>query len=130
MAGVQKLAARMIDYGERLSGMADAAEGKRLHRKGTLRRWLVLPASGAALYAVMRSEVFARGAKDLVDEAKSRAADLNEDLASRVRDTVAAPGSGDGAQQKAASSQPARAQRTPARRSPARKPASARRTTR
>src|SRR5574339_441266 len=97
MAAVQKFSKRVIDYAERAAVMADAAEGKRRDSRIRLPRWLVLPASGAALYAVARSDFFTRGAKDLVGEAKSRASDLNEELASRVRDTVAANASGDGA---------------------------------
>ena len=50
MAGIQRLSSHVIDYAERLSNMADAAEGKH-QRGGTMGRWLVLPASGAAVYA-------------------------------------------------------------------------------
>jgi hypothetical protein len=86
MNGVQKLSSRVIDYAERMSAMADAAEGKRQPRH--LTRWLVLPASGAALYALVRSESFSRGAKEVVGEAKTRASELPEDLVGRVRDAT------------------------------------------
>jgi hypothetical protein len=87
MASIHKLSSQVIDYAERMSAMADAAKGKRQAR-GTLRRWLLLPASGAALYAVVRSESFSRGAKGVVDEAKTKASELPEDLVARVRDTT------------------------------------------
>ncbi len=130
MAAVQKFSKRMIDYAERVAVMADAAEGKRRDNRIRLPRWLVLPASGAALYAVARSDLFTRGAKDLVDEARSRASDLNEELASRVRETVDGSASGDGAAE-TPSRQTASARRTSsARQRPARKASSTRRSTR
>jgi hypothetical protein len=87
MARIQKLSSQLIDYAERMSAVADAAEGKRTSR-GKLTRWLFLPASGAALYAVVRSDSFSRGAKGVVDEAKTKASELPEDLVARVRDTA------------------------------------------
>lgn len=92
MAAVQKLSAQMIDYAERLSGMADAAQGKH-PRRGAMRRWIALPASGAALYALVRSDFFSRQAKDVIDEAKSRASELPDDLVTRIRETSTANGS-------------------------------------
>jgi hypothetical protein len=76
----------MIDYAERMSAMADAAQGKKKQRN--VMRWLALPASGAALYALVRSESFSRGAKGVVDEAKTRASELPEDLVGRVREAT------------------------------------------
>lgn len=87
MAGIHKISSHVIDYAERASAMADAAQGKR-RPGGKLSRWLLLPASGAALYAVVRSESFSRGAKEVVDEAKAKASELPEDLVARVRETT------------------------------------------
>lgn len=95
MAAIQKLSAQMIDYAERLSGMADAAQGKH-PRRGAMRRWIALPASGAALYALVRSDFFSRQAKDVIDEAKSRASELPDDLMTRIRETVEEPSTGNG----------------------------------
>jgi hypothetical protein len=95
MAAIQKLSAQMIDYAERLSGMADAAEGKHV-RRGSMRRWIALPASGAALYAVVRSDFFSRQAKEVIDEARSRASELPDDLVTRIRETVEEPSAGNG----------------------------------
>jgi hypothetical protein len=91
MAQVQKLATRMSEYAERVSRVADAAEGKRPREKGRLRRWVVLPAAGATIYAVVRSDFFTRQAKDIVGEAKTRASELPDDLVARVRETADTP---------------------------------------
>jgi hypothetical protein len=87
MASVHKLSSRVIDYAERASAIADAAQGRQ-RPHGRLTRWLLLPASGAALYALVRSEGFSRQAKNVVDEAKNKASDLPEDLVTRVRDVA------------------------------------------
>jgi hypothetical protein len=92
MSGIHKFSSRVIDYAERLSDVADAAEGK--HRNGSrARRWLLLPASGAALYALVKSDAFSRQAKGVVDEAKSKASELPEDLVARVRQTTSSSSS-------------------------------------
>lgn len=88
MSGIHRLSSRVIDYAERLADMADAAEGKHRHRGGGTTRWLLLPASGAALYALMRSDAFSRPAKEVVDEAKTRASELPDELVARVRQTA------------------------------------------
>jgi hypothetical protein len=120
MAGIQKLSSHVIDYAERLSDMADAAEGRH-RRSGTMSRWLVLPASGAALYALVRSDFFSRRAKDVVDEAKTRASELPEDLVARVRQTTSGTSSSNGARRRSSAS----SSRTNA----ARKPKTSRKTT-
>jgi hypothetical protein len=84
MSRVHKLSSQMIDYGERLSKMADAAEGKK-RQPSKMGRWMLLPAVGAGVYALVRSDFFSRQAKEVVDEAKSRAADLPDDLITRVQ---------------------------------------------
>jgi hypothetical protein len=85
MAAIQDFSSRLIDYAERLSEMADAAEGKHRLRPTRTTRWLLLPASGAAVYALLRSDSFSRQAKEVVDEAKARASDLPDELLTRVR---------------------------------------------
>ena len=85
MAGIQSLSEYVIDYAERASDMADAAQGRNRRVGSTLTRWVVLPASGAALFALARSNFVSRQAKDVVDGAKSRASELPDDLISRVR---------------------------------------------
>jgi hypothetical protein len=85
MAGIQRFSSQVIDYAERLSGMADAAEGKHQQTNSKMTRWVLLPASGAALYALVRSDFFSRRAKDVMGEAKTRASELPDDLMARVK---------------------------------------------
>jgi hypothetical protein len=87
MASIHKFSDQMIDYAERLSGMADAAQGKGTRRRGSGTRLLMLPAAGAGLFALIRSDFFSRQAKGVVEEAKTRASDLPDDLLSHVRET-------------------------------------------
>lgn len=89
MADIHRFSERVIDYAERLSNVADAAQGKRgARRRNGVSGWLLLPAAGAGLYAMVRSEFFSRQAKEVVDEAKTRASELPADLMKSVRQTT------------------------------------------
>ena len=88
MADVQKFSERLIDVAERTSAVADAAQGKKVRRGGMQARWLLLPAAGAGLYALMTSRSFTRQAKSVMNQAKERASDLPEDLVDRVQQTT------------------------------------------
>jgi hypothetical protein len=88
MSDVNKLSERVIEYAERASAVADAAQGKKRIRNGRLGRWLLLPAAGAGLYAMVRSKAFTRQAKSAVNEAKTRATELPDELMSRVGQTT------------------------------------------
>jgi hypothetical protein len=96
MALVQDFSAAVIDYAERLSNMADAAERKPRRRDElkSAARWVLLPAVGAGVYVLARSEYLSRRAKGVVDEAKTRAAEIPEDLMTRVHETTASARSG------------------------------------
>ncbi|HEX7309771.1 MAG TPA: hypothetical protein VF232_01215 [Gaiellaceae bacterium] len=87
MASIHKFSDQVIDYAERLSDVADAAQGKGIRRGSTGTRWLILPAAGAGLFALVKSDFFTRQAKGVVEEAKTRASDLPDDLLSHVRQT-------------------------------------------
>jgi hypothetical protein len=87
MAGIHQFSARLIEYAERLDAVADAAAGKR-HRDGRLARMMMLPASGAALYALIRSNLFSRRAKAALRDAKTFAGDLPDDLMAVVRQSA------------------------------------------
>lgn len=87
MASIHKFSDQVIDYAERLSDMADAAQGKGTRKQGRGTRLLMLPAAGAGLFALIRSDFFSRQAKGVVEEAKTRASDLPDDLLSHVRET-------------------------------------------
>ena len=88
MADVHKLSERVIDVAERTSAVADAAQGKKVRRGGMPARWLLLPAAGAGLYALMTNRSFTRQAKSVMNQAKERASDLPEDLVDRVQQTT------------------------------------------
>ncbi|HEX5468658.1 MAG TPA: hypothetical protein VFW80_06400 [Gaiellaceae bacterium] len=51
-------------------------------------RWLVLPAAGAGLYALVTNGSFTRQAKKVMTGAKERAADLPEELVDRVQEAT------------------------------------------
>jgi hypothetical protein len=69
----------------RLLASGNVQEGIRRGSFGT--RWLLLPAAGAGLYALATSGAFSRQAKDIMDQAKTRASELPDDLMSGVRQT-------------------------------------------
>ena len=87
MRRIHRFSTRVIDYAERLSNIADAAEGKR--RKDKKSRWFVLPAAGAAVYAVARSDFVSRRAVGVAHEARTLASELPDDLMARVQQTSA-----------------------------------------
>jgi len=123
MATIQKLSSQVIDYAERVSEMADAAQGKHHQRPGLTSRWLLLPASGAALYALVKSDAFSRPAKEVMDEAKARASELPDDLLSMVRQSTSGTSSRNGSGTSSSASTP----RTSTRKSNSRKTGGARR---
>jgi hypothetical protein len=88
MADVHGLSERVIDLAERTSAVADAAQGKKARRRGMPARWLLLPATGAGLYALVTNRSFTRQAKNVMNQAKERASDLPEDLVDRVQQTT------------------------------------------
>jgi hypothetical protein len=104
MADMHKLSEHIVDFAERLDGVAEAAQGRRTRRGGLGARWLILPAAGAGLYALATSGAFARQAKDVMGQARSRASELPEDLVGRIRQTSEKPTSGNGGQARRRSS--------------------------
>jgi hypothetical protein len=125
MAGIQEFSEKLITYATRLSDVADAAQGRR-RSGGSRLRWT---ASGVALLALVRSDFFARQAKGVVNEAKTLASDLPDDLMAVVRQTGASASSTGAAQTNGAAHGSASGAKTKARKPKARKPsASTRRT--
>jgi hypothetical protein len=82
---MNRLSDQVIEYAERASAMSDAAQGKKGIRGRAMGRWLLLPAAGAGLYAMVKSKSVTRKAKDAMDDAKARASELPEELMGRVR---------------------------------------------
>jgi hypothetical protein len=87
MTDIHKFSRQVINLAERLEDMADAAQGRGRRGSSGTTRFFVLPAAGAALYALVKSDGFARRTKDVVNEAKTRASDLPSDLLKSVRQT-------------------------------------------
>jgi hypothetical protein len=84
MADIERFSERLIDLAERFADVTDAAQGRGNRQGGIQARWLVLPAAGAGLYALGAHGSFKRQAKSIVKQAKERAAELPDDLLSRV----------------------------------------------
>jgi hypothetical protein len=94
MADAHKLSEHVIDIARRFEDVVDAAEGKGNRGSGGIgTKWLLLPAAGAGLYALMTSNSVGRHAKGVLGQAKSRAAELPDDLMNRVRQTSQTQGS-------------------------------------
>jgi len=87
MADVHEFSDRVIDFAERLSNVADAAAGKHKANGMGTTRWLLLPAAGAALYAVAKSDFVTSRAKGALDGATTRASELQNDLLETVKQT-------------------------------------------
>ncbi|MGH3035871.1 MAG: hypothetical protein ACRDMU_01720 [Gaiellaceae bacterium] len=89
MAGVQKFSEQVIDAAERLADVADAVEGKGARKRNTGARWMLLPAAGAGLYALVTRPSFPRQAKGVLRQARARASDLPDELLGRVQQAMA-----------------------------------------
>jgi hypothetical protein len=94
MSAIYKFSERVIDLAERLEDVANAAQGKGRRKGGSGTRWLILPAAGAGLYALATNGSFTRQAKDVMDQAKTRASELPDDLMSRIRQPSSRSASG------------------------------------
>lgn len=88
---IHKISDRMIDWAVRLENASDAAKGKAVRRRGPGMRLLLLPVAGAGLYALATSGAFSRQAKDVMDQARTRASELPDDLMGRLRQTTQQP---------------------------------------
>lgn len=90
MADINRLAERMIDVSERFADAVDGAQGRGARQSGVGARWLILPAAGAAAYALATSSSsVARQTRGLMRRAKDRATDLPDaDLIGRVKEVT------------------------------------------
>jgi hypothetical protein len=106
MRDFNKISKQAADVAERVADVADAARGEGPRKSGGGRwfggRWLLLPAAGAAVYAVARrgSDV-PRRAKDLVGQVKERASEMPDlDLLDRVKEVTGLADDGQAARQR------------------------------
>ena len=88
MADINKFSEQVIDLAERLANVAEAAKGRDTKTMRPKVRWVLPPAAGAGIYALMTSRAFTRKAKTVVDEAKTRASDLPDELVSQVHEAT------------------------------------------
>lgn len=90
MANVNRFSEGLIDAAERFADVVDSAQGKGARKGGVGAKWLILPAAGAAAYAlVTSSSSVARRTRKLMVRAKDRATDLPDaDLFGRVKDVT------------------------------------------
>jgi hypothetical protein len=95
MADMNKFSEGLVDLAERFADVTDAAQGRGNRQGGKLRaRWVLIPAAGAGLYALGASGSLMRQAKSVVRQAKELAADLPDDLMTRVRQAASVSGDG------------------------------------
>lgn len=105
MAEVNRFSEGLIDVAERFADVVDSAQGHGPRKGGIGAKWLILPAAGAAAYALATSSSnVARQARKAMVRAKDRATDLPDaDLFGRVKEVTglaeeSSSGSGSGAQ--------------------------------
>jgi hypothetical protein len=84
MADMDRFSERLVDLAERLADVTDAAQGRGNRQGGIRARWFVVPAAAAGIYMLGASGSLRRQAGNVAKQAKDRAADLPDDLMSRV----------------------------------------------
>jgi hypothetical protein len=105
MADVNRFSEGLIDVAERFADVVDSAQGRGARKDGHGAKWLILPAAGAAAYALATSSSsVARQTRKLMLRAKDRASELPDaDLFGRVKEVTglaeeSSSGSGAGTQ--------------------------------
>jgi hypothetical protein len=84
MADIDRFSERLVDLAERFADVTDAAQGRGNRQGGIRARWFVVPAAAAGIYMLGASGSLRRQAGNVAKQAKDRAADLPDDLMSRV----------------------------------------------
>jgi hypothetical protein len=84
MADMDTFSERLVDLAERFADVTDAAQGRGNRQGGIRARWFVVPAAAAGIYMLGASGSVRRQAGNVAKQAKDRAADLPDDLMSRV----------------------------------------------
>ena len=90
MADVNRFSEGLIDVAERFADVVEAMQGKGARKGSADARWLILPAAGAAVYALATSSSnTARRTRGLMRRAKDRATDLPDTvLFDRVKEVT------------------------------------------
>lgn len=90
MADVNRFSERLIDVAERFADVVESAQGRGARKNKGGAKWLILPAAGAAVYALATSSSsLARQTRQLMLRAKDRATDLPDtELLGRVKEAT------------------------------------------
>ena len=91
MADIDRFSERFVDLAERFADVTDAAQGRGNRQGGIRPRWFLLPAAAAGMYLLGASGSLRRQAGNVAKQAKDRAADLPDDLMSRVHQATRRP---------------------------------------
>ena len=91
MADIDRFSERLVDLAKRFADVTDAAQGRGNRQGGIRPRWFLLPAAGAGMYLLGASGSLRRQAGHVAKQAKDRAADLPDDLMSRVHQATRRP---------------------------------------
>ena len=91
MADIDRFSERLVDLAERFADVTDAAQGRGDRQGGIRPRWFLLPAAAAGMYLLGANGSLRRQAGNVAKQAKDRAADLPDDLMSRVHQATRKP---------------------------------------
>lgn len=91
MADIDRFSERLVDLAERFADVTDAAQGRGNRQGGIRPRWFLLPAAAAGVYFLGASGSLRRQAGSVAKQAKDRAAELPDDLMSRVHQATRRP---------------------------------------
>ena len=91
MADIDRFSERLVDLAERFADVTDAAQGRGNRQGGIRPRWFLLPAAAAGVYLLGASGSLRRQAGNVAKQAKDRAAELPDDLMSRVHQATRKP---------------------------------------
>ena len=91
MADIDRFSERLVDLAERFADVTDAAQGRGSRQGGIRPRWFLLPAAGAGMYLLGASGSLRRQAGNVAKQAKEKAAELPDDLMSRVHQATRKP---------------------------------------
>ena len=94
MADIDRFSERLVDLAERFADVTDAAQGRGDRQGGIRPRWFLLPAAAAGMYLLGANGSLRRQAGNVAKQAKDRAADLPDDLMSRVHQATRRPTTG------------------------------------
>ena len=91
MADMDKFSEGSVDLAERFADITDAAQGRGNRQGGVRARSILVPAAAAGVYVLGASGTLRRQAGQVAKQTKDRAAELPDDLMSRVHQATRKP---------------------------------------